>query len=165
MGNGAFVELIMRQVDTITLAKVREATDLSQAQSDVVLSGNSTGITVPGQELEAAVQVNEQRYILFVTDDVIFEESLTIILLDIHDGVKEIVRLGNQYSMGSFEDLTVTADSISFRFIGDYLWTIKTADSPHLRLPFVSDPKGVKREASLKKYMTISATPALKEVR
>ncbi|WP_312458093.1 hypothetical protein [Pseudescherichia sp.] len=155
----------MQQVDSITLVKVREATDLCQAQSEVVLSGKSTGITVPGQVLEAAFHVNKQRYILFLTDDVIFEESLTIVLLDIHDGIKEIVRLGNQYSTGSFEVQAVTADSISFRFIGDCLWTIKTADLPHLRLPFASDPKGVKREVGIKKYMTVSAAPAPQKVR
>lgn len=165
MGNGAFVELIMQQVNSISLVKVHEATDLSQAQSDVVLSGNNTGIIVPGQILEAAVQVNDQRYILFLTDDVIFEESLTIALIDVNDGVKEIVRLGNEYATGSFEGLSVTADSINFRFIGDSLWTIKTVDSPRLRLPFGSDPQGVKREAGLKKYMTISATPAPEKIR
>lgn len=159
MGNGSFVELIMQKVNSISLAKVREATDFSQAQSDVVINGNNTDIIVPGQVLEAAVQVNDQRYILFLTDDVIFEESLTIVLIDLQDGVKEVIRLGNEYSTGSFENLSVTADSIHFRFIGDSLWTIKTADSPRLRLPFGSDPKGVKREAGLKKYMTISATP------
>ncbi|MGP3590697.1 hypothetical protein [Vagococcus sp. WN89Y] len=155
----------MQQVNSISLVKVREATDLSQAQSDVVLSGNSTGITVPGQVLEATVQVSDQRYILFLTDDVIFEESLTIALIDVNDGVKEIVHLGNEYATGSFEDLSVTTDSITFRFIGDSLWTIKIADSPRLRFPFGSDPKGVKREAGLKKYMTISATPAPEKAR
>ncbi|EOV6158884.1 TPA: hypothetical protein ACOEER_002679 [Enterobacter ludwigii] len=130
-----------------------------------MINGNSTDIIVPGQILEAAVQVNDHRYILFLTDDIIFEESLTIALIDVKDGVKEIVRLGNEYSMGSFEVLSVTVDSINFRFIGNFLWTVNTVDSSRLRLPFNSDPKGVKREACLKKYMTISATPAPEKVR
>lgn len=165
MGDGECVELIMQQVNSISLVKVQEATDLSQAQSNVVINGNSTDIIVPGQILEAAVQVNDHRYILFLTDDIIFEESLTIALIDVKDGVKEIVRLGNEYSMGSFEVLSVTVDSINFRFIGNFLWTVNTVDSSRLRLPFNSDPKGVKREACLKKYMTISATPAPEKVR
>jgi len=164
MGNGTFVELIMQQVNSISLVKVHDATDVSQAQSDVVLNGKSTGIIVPGQVLEAAVQVNEQRYILFLTDDIIFEESLTIALFDVHDGLKEIVHLGNEYSTGSFADLLVTDDSVDFRFIGDYIWTLKVSNSPRLRLPFVSDPKGVKRESGLKKYITISVTPASENV-
>ena len=165
MGDGECVELIMQQVNSISLVKGQEATDLSQAQSSVVINGNSTDIIVPGQILEAAVQVNDHRYILFLTDDIIFEESLTIALIDVKDGVKEIVRLGNEYSMGSFEVLSVTVDSINFRFIGNFLWTVNTVDSSRLRLPFNSDPKGVKREVCLKKYMTISATPAPEKVR
>jgi hypothetical protein len=165
MGNGAFVELIMQQVNSIALVKVREATDLSQAQSDVVLNGNSTGIIVPGEELEAAVQVNDRSYILFLTDNVVFEESLTIALIDVRNGVKEIVHLGHEYSTGSFENLTVTGDSVSFNFIGDYIWTLQVSDSPRLRLPFASDPGGVKRKPGLKKYITISASPAPKKVR
>lgn len=154
----------MQQVNSIALVKVHEAPDVSQDQSDIVLHGKSTGIIVPGQVLEAAVQVHEQRYILFLTDDIIFEESLTIALIDVHDGLKEIVRLGNEYSTGTFADLQVTDDSMDFRFIGDYIWTLKVSDSPRLRLPFVSDPKVVKRESGLKKYITISAAPASENV-
>lgn len=164
MGNRTFVEVIMQQVNSISLVMVREATDVSQAQSDVVLNGRSTGIIVPGQVLEAAIQVNEQRFILFLTDDIIFEESLTIALIDVHDGLKEIVHLGNEYSTGTFADLQVTDDSVDFRFIGDYIWILKVSDSPRLRLPFVSDPKGVKRTSGLKKYITITAAPSSENV-
>ena len=55
----------MQQVNSISLVKGQEATDLSQAQSNVVINGNSTGIIVQGQILEAAVQVNDHHYIFF----------------------------------------------------------------------------------------------------
>jgi hypothetical protein len=65
MGDGECVELIMQQVNSISLVKVQEATDVSQAQSNVVINGNSTDIIVTGQILEAAIQVNDHRYIFF----------------------------------------------------------------------------------------------------
>ncbi|EPV3662954.1 hypothetical protein NFL61_17180 [Enterobacter ludwigii] len=55
----------MQQVNSISLVKGQEATDLSQAQPNVVINGNSTDIIVPGQILETAVQVNDHRYIFF----------------------------------------------------------------------------------------------------
>lgn len=113
-----YPKLMMQQVQSLSLILTREANELTQAQCDVMLNGESMGILVPGHILEAAVQVNDQRYILFLTDDVIFEESLTIALIDVHDGLKEIVRLGNEYSTGSFADLQITDDSVNFRFIG-----------------------------------------------
>lgn len=152
------MELIMQQVNSVSLMKVREATDLSQAHSELLLNGNITGIIVPGEILEASVQINDQRYVLFLTDDVIFEESLTIALIDFREGIKEIVSVGNEYSTGNFEALSITADRINFRFMGDYLWTVTVSDTPRLRLPFLSDPRGVKRDAAFKKYMDISAT-------
>ncbi|EGT4383214.1 hypothetical protein SMZ82_000575 [Cronobacter malonaticus] len=148
----------MQQVNSLSLMKIQGATDLSQARSEVVLNGNNTGIIVPGEILEAAVLINEQRYVLFLTDDVIFEESLTVALIDLREGIKEVVRVGNEYATGYFEALSVTADSISFRFIGEYLWTVTVSDIPRFRLPFVSDPQGVKRDTGFKKYMDISVT-------
>lgn len=148
----------MQQVHSLSLVKVQEETGLSQARSEVVLNGNNTGIIVPGEILEAAVLINEQRYVLFLTDDVIFEESLTIALFDLREGIKEIVWLGNEYATGYFEALAVTANSINFRFIGEYLWTVTVSDIPRFRLPFVSDPQGVKRDTGFKKYMNISVT-------
>ncbi|MFP2217713.1 hypothetical protein ACLEXZ_21910 [Enterobacter ludwigii] len=59
------MKLIMQQVNLISLVKGQEATGLSQAQPNVVINGNSTDIIVPGQILEAAVQVNDHRYIFF----------------------------------------------------------------------------------------------------
>lgn len=146
----------MQQVNSISLIKVQEATEISQARSAVLINGNITGIIVPGEILEASVQVNEQLYVLFLTDDVIFEESLTIALIDFREGIKEIVYVGNEYTTGSFEALSITADKINFRFIGDYLWTVTVSDTPRLRVPFLSDPRGVKRDTAFKKYMDIS---------
>ncbi|EOL9019505.1 hypothetical protein ACP6QU_001047 [Cronobacter dublinensis] len=146
----------MQQINSISLIKVQEATEISQARSEVLINGNITGIIVPGEILEASVQVNEQLYVLFLTDDVIFEESLTIALIDFREGIKEIVYVGNEYTTGSFEALSITADKINFRFIGDYLWTVTVSDTPRLRVPFLSDPKGVKRDTAFKKYMDIS---------
>ncbi|WP_229694409.1 hypothetical protein [Enterobacter cloacae] len=75
-----YPELMMQQVQSLSLILTREANELTQAQCDVMLNGESTGILVPGHILEAAVQVNDQRYILFLTDDIIFEESLRPLL-------------------------------------------------------------------------------------
>lgn len=85
-----YPELMIQQVQSLSLILTREANELTQAQCDVVLNGESTGILVTGHVLEAAVQVNDQRYILFLTDDVIFEESLTIALSTCMTGLKKL---------------------------------------------------------------------------
>ena len=147
----------MHQITSISLLMVAVPTPLSQARCEVVLGGNSTGILVPGHILEAAVQVDDSRYILFLTDDVIFEEFLTIALIDIRSGLKEIIRLGQAYSTGIFGDLSFHEASINFRFLSDNIWSLSVFDSPRLRFPFGSGPAGVKRAPGLKKYMTMTS--------
>jgi len=159
MGNGQLVEIEMEEITTLSLSEVNQATDTTQARSEVLIEDNSTGIIIPGQVLEAAIKVDTRRYLLFVTDDVIFEEMLTILLLDLSQGVVDELTIGGAYTSGRFEDLKVSPRSASFRFIGDTTWTVKVSPSPTLKLPF-SDPRGVSRPTILRKYIDISATPA-----
>ncbi|WP_313825797.1 hypothetical protein [Leclercia sp.] len=149
----------MEEFTTLLLSEVSEATDTTQARSEVLIGGKSTGIIIPGKVLEAAIKIDPRRYLLFVTDDVMFEEMLTILLLDSFQGIVEKLTIGGAYSSGHFEDLRVSPRSASFRFIGDTTWTIKVSSSPTFKLPF-SDPKGVSRSMGLRKYINISASPA-----
>ncbi|WP_380183497.1 hypothetical protein [Kalamiella sp. sgz302252] len=145
----------MNVTDAIALSVVTHAGKLTQTRSEVLLNGSSTGLLVAGKVPEAAVQVADNRYLLFITDDVIFEESLNVILIDLTLGILDRLELGQQYATGSFADLCLEANSASFRFIGDNLWTVSILTRPALRLPF-SDPAGVSRPVGFKKYLRIS---------
>lgn len=162
MGDGTYMEISMQPVNTVTLIENSPATEFKQAKSEVIVAGKTTGVIVSGHVLEAAVQVDNDRYLIFTTDDVIYEEFLTVTLISLNDGVLESLQLGNEYSSGFFEKLSTSRESVHFHFIDDAVWTIKVADSARLRLPFFSDPRGVKRTSGLKTYMTIMAEPSSK---
>lgn len=159
VGNGKLVEIEMEQITTLLLSEVSEATDTTQAQSEIFIENHPTGIIIPGKVLEAAIRVDVKRYLLFVTDDVIFEEMLTILLLDLSEGIVEELTIGGAYTSGHFENLTVSPHSTSFNFIGDTMWTVKVLESSMINVPF-SDPRGVSRPRRLRKYIDISANPA-----
>ncbi|WP_233210734.1 hypothetical protein [Pantoea sp. ICBG 985] len=159
MANGMDLAL-MQIVNDVSLVEVQHATDREQAKSEVLLSGSSTGIIIPGKILEAAVRVTDNRYVLFVTDDVLYEESLTIVLIDSSLGIQEIVTIGNECNSGTFEQLHISDHSLQFRFIGDYIWGLTLEDSPKFQLPFFSDPKGVSRSKAFTRFMNITALPA-----
>ncbi|MBC0856591.1 hypothetical protein [Pantoea stewartii] len=150
----------MEQTLSVKLVEKSKATDFQQAVSEVVIDNKPTGITIKGQVLEASVKVDNDRYILFTTDDVIFEEFLTVTLISLCQGIVESLQVGNAYSSGSFEALSVNHKTIEFNFIGGSVWTIKMNDTPKLRVPFFSDPRGVKRSSGLKAYLTIDAKPS-----
>jgi len=153
------MEMKMEQVTTLSLVEVSEATDTARARSEVLIENRATGVIIPGKVLEAAIKVDADRYLLFVTDDIVFEEALTILLIDCSHGVLEKVVIGGAYTSGYFEGLSVSSNSVSFRFIGDTNWTVRVSESPMIKLPF-SDPRGVKRPIGLRKYIDISANPA-----
>lgn len=149
----------MEQIASVKLIEKSKASDFIQATSEVIVGDKPTGITIDAQELDAAVKVDSDRYILFTTDDVIFEESLTVTLISLSQGKLESLQIGNEYSSGSFEQLSVHDEYIRFNFIGHSAWVIKVNGSPKLRLPFVSDTHGVKRSSGLKAYLSIDAKP------
>ncbi|MCW1834495.1 hypothetical protein OLZ33_21220, partial [Pantoea ananatis] len=97
----------MEQTLSVKLVEKCKATDFQQAVSQVVIDNIPTGITIKGQVLEASVKVDNDTYILFTTNDVIFEEFLTVTLISLSQGIVESLQVGNEYSSGSFEALSV----------------------------------------------------------
>jgi hypothetical protein len=143
----------------LTTKLVGVGTDKHPPESEIVLSGHATGKRVFGAVLEAAVRIGEY-YLLFMTDDVPFEESLGIILLDKGLSVKDSARIGGLYTTGSFSALELCEPSVvRFRFIEDTSWEVRILEKPQLRLPFVSDPPGVYRPFSLTRHFTLYGDP------
>lgn len=159
MGNGQVLEMNMKLTDSISLSVVKEAQRLSETQCEIILEEKNTDIIVSGKKLEAAVRVADTRFLLFTTDDIVYEESLNIFYIDTQSGIIESLSLGGEYVTGTFENLSVNQNSASFSFIGDTTWTVQVLPAPSLRLPF-SDPRGVSRPMGLRKYIDISADPA-----
>lgn len=153
------MEIKMEEVTTLSLLAVTEATDTTQARAEVLMGGIPTGIIIRGKVLEAAIKTDARHSLLFVTDDVIFEEVLTLLLIDLSQGVVEELTIGGVYTSGQFEALKISPHSASFRFIGDTTWTVNVSASPTVKLPF-SDPRGVSRPMGLRKYINISVHPA-----
>jgi hypothetical protein len=104
--------------------------------------------------------VDDKRLLLFLTDDTPFEEMLNIALIDLDDGVKEILTLGGAYLTGSFADLHIAPNAVEFSFIGETTWRVEIPASPFVKVPFTGDPRGVSRSVAVKHYIKITANPA-----
>jgi hypothetical protein len=127
--------------------------------SEVLVHGKSTGKLISGAVLEAAVHW-ENRYLLFMTDDVPFEEMLSIHLLDAKMNVLDSALVGSPYSSGAFTSLELSEpDTVRFRFIGDTLWSIELLSRPGFRIPFISEPAGVKRPVGFSRHFIVHGNP------
>lgn len=151
----------MKAVDNVSLSVVRETDErtMTEGAYEVCIDGVKTGITVPVKVLEAAVKVDADRYLLFLTDDVPYEEALHIVLLHRKTGILEKLFLGGPYLTGSFADMCVSTDAVTFSFMGDTTWKVEVPEKPFLQLPFIGDPRGISRPFGLQHFIKISADP------
>jgi len=117
----------------------------SPPTSEIIRAGIPTRKIIGGAVLKAALKWNEY-ILLFLTDDVPFEETLSIYLLDADLNVVDSARMYFIYTTGIFSDLDLTQpDTVHFRFFEGIIWTLKLFSTPKFVLPIISDPMGVSR--------------------
>jgi hypothetical protein len=150
----------MRIADQIALNPISEATDALPPVSELVVSGVPTGKRVSGAILEGAVEWDSFR-LLFLTDDIPHEEMLRVALLNAELDVVDEALIGGPYSTGSFSSLELCEpDAVRFRFIGGVPWTVQLLSKRALRLPFISEPRGVHRSFGFSRQFIVRGTPA-----
>lgn len=117
----------------------------SAPTSEIICAGIPTRKVIGGAVLRAALRWNEY-ILLFLTDDVPFEETLSIYLLDADLDVVDSARMYFIYATGIFSDLDLTQpDTVRFRFFEGIVWTLKLFPKRKFVLPIISDPRGVSR--------------------
>lgn len=108
--------------------------------SEIIIAGVPTGRTIGGAVLKASLRWNEY-VLLFLTDDVPFEETLSIYLLDADLMVVDSARMYFIYSTGIFSYLDVTQpDTVRFRFFEGIVWILKLFPKRPLYFPSFQIP-------------------------
>jgi hypothetical protein len=129
--------------DDVSLTLAREGNDQELAMSYATIDGRTSGEPLEGIVLEACVQHGNQ-YLLFLTDNIPFEDSLHIHLLDENLNRIDSATLGGAYTTGHFRNPTCEdSGKTTFEFFEDCVWELSVLANRRLRLPFVSGPPGV----------------------
>jgi len=138
---------------------ITPSTPDSAPTSEIIRAGKPTGKVIGGAVLRAALNWNEY-VLLFLTDDVPFEETLSIYLLDADLNVVDSARMYFIYATGIFSDLDLTQpDTVRFRFFAGIVWTLKLFSKKTFALPILSDPTGVHRPLSFFRMFQIYHKP------
>lgn len=128
-------------------------------RAELLRDGRPTGCTVPGAVLEFAVDIGG-RHLLFLTDDVPYEELLSIVLLDAGFQLQDSASIGRAYHSGLFaHPRLVEPARVEFEFMGRGSWAVDVLAAPRLRLPFVPDAAGVHRPFGLHRHFIVSFKP------
>jgi hypothetical protein len=124
---------------------VTPQTDDVEPKSEIMIARAPTGKLLSGAVFQAALRWNEY-VLLFLTDDVIFEEGLNIYLLDAHLNTVDSATMFFIYATGIFSDLDLSQpDAVRFCFFDKAVWTLKLFPEKVFALPIISDPRGVHR--------------------
>ena len=89
--------------------------------------------------LEQAIWVEAKRYLIFTTDDVIFEESLNLYFIELGKGILDRLWIAQPYNTDTFNGVTILDDtSLSFSFLYLRDWKLTIYRQPRLRFSILS---------------------------
>lgn len=112
---------------------------------EVVIAGVATKAVLEGAILKAALKWDDY-VVLFISNDVPFEDSLNIYLLDRRLNVLDSASMYAAYSTGIFSNLDLSqADIVRFHFLGEGTWTLKLFPKKQFAIPGLYSPLGVHR--------------------
>lgn len=91
----------------------------------ILLNNKPLNIIVDGCFLNAVVEVDINKFILFVTSDCPFEETLSVYLIDTMNAlVLDSLWMGLMYETDIFLGVKIENDNIIFKFISNKLWCL-----------------------------------------
>jgi hypothetical protein len=145
-----------------TLRRVPGGSDDAPPMSELIDQGQPTGVVLPGAVLEAAVALDQSvsGHLLFLTDDIPYEEALRIILLGPRFELLDQAEIGGAYTTGSFSGLSLSPpDTLRFRFMGDADWSVRVLPRPALYVPCLSESRGVSRPWGWRRHFVVQGRP------
>jgi len=151
---------VLQQTDAIALGKLISQTDSASSRCELMIDGKSTGQRLDGYYLEAALECNV-GYLIFLTHDCPFEETLSIYLID-HVGIlQDKAHICAIYTTGIFSNLKIQQpDKVFFEFFAEGIFTVQILPGSVFRIPFFSEPRGVYRSFGFKCHFIV-----VKEIR
>jgi len=147
---------MLQQTDAIAVGKAISQTDSASSSCELMIYGKSTGQRLDGYYLDAALECNV-GYLIFLTHDCPFEETLSIYLVD-HVGIlQDSAHICALYTIGIFSNLKIQQpDKVFFEFFAEGIFTVQILPDSGLRIPFFSEPRGVYRPFGFKRRFIVA---------
>ena len=141
------------------IAKLETLGDETKLPTISLRIQNYTAIILDGATVESVVEY-QGNFLVFLTNDIPYEEQLNIYYISSSLKVMDQATLGSIYVTGSFKSLQVTGfNQVSFTFFGTAIWTICMSNKPFYYLPFINNLKGVSRPFRLRYYFKVLGSP------
>ena len=108
----------------------------------------SSSVEVDGADLERVFQLSDGRFLVFLTDDSPFEETLRLLLLSPHLRILDGMTFDAAYATAALENIRVVdPEVVEFSFIHKIPCRIRVCPTPRWRAPLLK--AGVSRVGSI----------------
>jgi hypothetical protein len=146
----------MHRSDRISLRLVDDGVaSKRQPQSEIVIDGRPSGHVVGGLQLESVIDCGD-RWLLFLTDDVMYEEALSIYLCEREGRVLDSAQLGAPYATGILEDLQlIEPNFVRFNFFRTMDHTIEIFPEPRVYWQWLSYSCLLARPLRLRRHFAV----------
>jgi len=146
---------MLKKIDAITLGAKISQSETMPPNCELVINEEPTGHRVDGYWLEAAYQYSN-GYLVFLSHDCPFEETLSIYLLDFCGAVKDSAHIGGMYTTGCFRAVEIKQPAeIVFEFFAEATWVAQLLPKPTFRIPFFFEPMCVSRPFGFHRYFLL----------
>ncbi|VAW67657.1 hypothetical protein MNBD_GAMMA09-1484 [hydrothermal vent metagenome] len=126
-------------------------------KSRVFINNTRTDCIIDGAILECCIKY-DGHYLAFMTEDIPYEDSLHISLLDKELTILDQASLSWIYTTGTFKLIALDEpDTVTFRFFDELAWRIKCLPGKQFYIPFFTEPRGTHRKQHFHRYFKISA--------
>lgn len=141
----------MEQSDQLSFRPFNSSDDSLGPHLQLLRDNQPFGEPLKGALIEAQYQVDEQRHLLFVTDDVPYEATLRLYLINRDAEILDSLEFGGYLATGALEDLhIVDKQTIEFSFIHLKRCRLTVKDESGWEKPLALTP-GVRRPGGIRK--------------
>nr|EFZ6295736.1 hypothetical protein [Shigella boydii] len=127
-----------KKVNYISLSLIQKMDDNGRfrSKSKLCIYDKDTGIIISAYYLETAILLDDGRYLLFVTEDVHYDEYLELLLININHGIQEKITIALPYGSGTLREMRSYENYIEFSYFSDEVWRVEVSLSRFFRPPF-----------------------------
>lgn len=146
----------MQAIADFAVEPVHPRTEDAPPRSRLLFNRQPISTTLDGTCLDAQFVIGN-KYLLILSDDIPYEETLRFYLLDASLRVVDWLELGAPYSPGVLGDLRdVGADRLEFSFAGNDRWQLHVRDAPPSWIGAMLARAGRGERQSISKFMTLA---------
>ena len=123
--------------------------------SYLTINGHRLETPIEGVMLKTTFQVGH-RYLAFITDGILHEDTLWVYLIDEHYQVIDKIWFFAMYSTGTLTDMQIQShDTVTFSFFKDDRWQLTVHQNKKRQFPWVWKQFCAHREFSFFCYLTL----------